>query len=126
MRLTGPANIHGRYMFPSGVAEWIIPKNVKPAKRRRYTADLPSRRSISSARKAPHNIAVKMKPLPSATMTSRGGKLAPGVRSASLKFAGGRKLDNSICSKRATEGKKANATAGACLAGHARNAWHVI
>ena len=94
-------------MDPSGLAAWITPKNVKTARIPRYSADRLSRRSIISARKAPQSMAVRMKPLPRATITSISGSSLPGVVSSVWKRSAGTNagLPSLIWRRRATLGK---------------------
>ena len=79
---------------------------------------------MSSARKAPQSMAVRMKPLPRATITSISGSSLPGVVSSVWKRSAGTnaELPSLIWRRRAMVGKKVKATAGAWRAGQARKA----
>src|SRR5258708_37164744 len=121
----GVGKVHGQYMLPSGIAEWTMPTNVKPARIQRYSDAVLSLRSIKVAMNAPHSIAVRMKPLPKATVTSISGRARPCATISALKFAIGRMVVLDILSsmRRAIVGKWEKATAGARLRGRWRKGW---
>ena len=79
----------------------------------RYPAAMATRRSISSARNPPHNMAVRMKPFPRATVTSVSDNAFPGTTSSRCSVSGATMsgLPSRIEISRATVGKNANATA---------------
>ena len=68
---------------------------------------------------APQSMAVKINPLPRATITNNSGICLPGCNKNELNFSAGTRsgFDNLICKRRAIVGKKAKATAGACFGG---------
>ena len=69
-----------------------------------------------------------MKPLPSATITCSSGSPLSTATISLLKISVGTTmgLESLICTRRATVGKNASATAGACLMGQAWKAWHMM